>query len=89
MRQATLPPKPFTRSARLPPLPLLHAVGGLPEEVLYQQLAQLQAREFLYELFVESAPAYTFTHALTQEVAYGSLLAGAAVRPPCAYRRGH
>jgi predicted ATPase len=56
------------------PLPLLQAVGGLPEEVLDQQFAQLQAREFLYELFVESTPAYTFTHALTQEVAYGSLL---------------
>ncbi len=56
------------------PLPLLQAVGGLPEEVLDQQFAQLQAREFLYELFVESTPAYTFTHALSQEVAYGSLL---------------
>jgi tetratricopeptide (TPR) repeat protein len=56
------------------PLPLLQAVGGLPEEALYQQLAQLQAREFLYELFMGSTPAYTFTHALTQEVAYGSLL---------------
>jgi class 3 adenylate cyclase/tetratricopeptide (TPR) repeat protein len=56
------------------PLPLLRTVGGLPEEVLEQQLAQLQAGEFLYELFVESTPAYTFTHALTQEVAYGSLL---------------
>jgi predicted ATPase len=58
------------------PLPLLQAVASLPEERLEQQLARLQAREFLYEIFRESTPAYTFTHALTQEVAYGSLLRG-------------
>jgi predicted ATPase len=58
------------------PLPLLQTVAGLPEERLYQQLARLQAGEFLCEIFRDSTPAYTFTHALTQEVAYGSLLRG-------------
>jgi tetratricopeptide (TPR) repeat protein len=56
------------------PLAQLRAVAGLPEAVLDEQLAQLQAGEFLYEVFLEDTPAYTFTHALTQEVAYGSLL---------------
>jgi predicted ATPase len=56
------------------PFSLLQAVAGLPEEALCQQLAQLQAGEFLYELLLEGTPAYTFKHVLTQEVAYQSLL---------------
>ncbi len=56
------------------PLPLLQAVASLPEEALHQQLTRLQAGEFLYEILLESAPAYTFKHTLTQEVAYSSLL---------------
>ncbi len=56
------------------PFNLLHAIAGEAEEDLRRQLAHLQSAEFLYEtrLFPESE--YTFKHALTQEVAYGSLL---------------
>jgi class 3 adenylate cyclase/tetratricopeptide (TPR) repeat protein len=56
------------------PLPLLQAIAEIPEASLYRGLAHLQAAEFLYEtrLFPESE--YTFKHALTHEVAYGSLL---------------
>ena len=45
-----------------------------PEEHLQQNLAHLQAAEFLYETRLFPEPAYTFKHALTQEVAYNSLL---------------
>jgi class 3 adenylate cyclase/tetratricopeptide (TPR) repeat protein len=56
------------------PLTLLQALAELPEAALHGGLAHLQAAEFLYEtrLFPESE--YTFKHALTHEVAYGSLL---------------
>jgi class 3 adenylate cyclase/tetratricopeptide (TPR) repeat protein len=56
------------------PLPLLQAIAGLPEEVLHRGLAHLQAAEFLYETRLFPEPEYTFKHALTHEVAYGSLL---------------
>ena len=58
------------------PLPLLQAVAELDEERLHQGLAQLQAAEFLYETWRLPERAYTFKHALTQEVAYGSLVQG-------------
>jgi class 3 adenylate cyclase/tetratricopeptide (TPR) repeat protein len=56
------------------PLALLRAIAEGSEEVLRRGLTQLQAAEFLYEtrLFPESA--YTFKHALTQQVAYETLL---------------
>ena len=38
-------------------------------------MAGLQAREFIYEQPAFPEPEYTFKHALTQEVAYGSVLA--------------
>src|SRR5262249_41444165 len=56
------------------PLPLLHAIAELPEEVLQRGLAHLQAAEFLYETRLFPEPDYTFKHALTHEVAYGSLV---------------
>jgi class 3 adenylate cyclase/tetratricopeptide (TPR) repeat protein len=56
------------------PLPLLQAIAEVPEEVLYGSLTHLQAAEFLYETRLFPAPDYTFKHALTHEVAYGSLL---------------
>jgi len=56
------------------PLPLLQAIAELPEVVLYRGLAHLQAAEFLYETRLFPEPEYTFKHALTHEVAYGSLL---------------
>src|SRR5205085_11169256 len=55
------------------PFPLLQAIAGLPEEQLRRGLMGLQAAEFLYETHLFPELAYTFTHALTHEVAYGSL----------------
>src|SRR4029453_19099991 len=55
-------------------LPLLQAVAELPEETLHRGLAHLQAAEFLYETHLFPECIYTFKHALTHEVAYGSLL---------------
>jgi tetratricopeptide (TPR) repeat protein len=56
------------------PLPLLQVIAELPEATLHRGLAHLQAAEFLYETRLFPAPDYTFKHALTHEVAYGSLL---------------
>ena len=56
------------------PLPLLQAIAELPEEALHRSLAHLQAAEFLYETRLFPEHEYTFKHALTHEVAYGSLL---------------
>jgi predicted ATPase/class 3 adenylate cyclase len=55
-------------------LPLLQAIAELPEETLHRGLAHLQAAEFLYETHLFPECIYTFKHALTHEVAYGSLL---------------
>jgi class 3 adenylate cyclase/tetratricopeptide (TPR) repeat protein len=56
------------------PLPLLQAIAELPEATLHRDLAHLQAAEFLYETRLFPEQDYTFKHALTHEVAYGSLL---------------
>jgi tetratricopeptide (TPR) repeat protein len=56
------------------PYPILQAVAELPEDSLRQGLARLQAAEFLYETSLFPDLEYTFKHALTHEVAYGSLL---------------
>ena len=56
------------------PLPLLQAIAEPAEEALPRSLAHLQAAEFLYETRLFPERAYTFKHALTHEVAYGSLL---------------
>ena len=56
------------------PCALVQAVAELPEEELRHGLAHLQATEFLYEASLFPDLAYTFKHALTHEVAYGSLL---------------
>ena len=56
------------------PLPLLEAIAEEPEERLREALARLQAAEFLYEARLFPELEYTFKHALTHEVAYGSLL---------------
>jgi predicted ATPase len=56
------------------PLPLLHVIAELPAETLYCGLAHLRAAEFLYETHGLPEPAYRFKHALTQEVAYDTLL---------------
>jgi class 3 adenylate cyclase/tetratricopeptide (TPR) repeat protein len=54
--------------------PLLTAIADLPDTELHRHLAHLQAAEFLYETSLFPELAYTFKHALTHEVAYGSLL---------------
>jgi tetratricopeptide (TPR) repeat protein len=56
------------------PFPLLQAIAEIPEEALRGALTHLQAAEFLYEANLFPDLEYTFKHALTQEVAYGSLL---------------
>jgi tetratricopeptide (TPR) repeat protein len=56
------------------PYALLQAIADLPEEQLRQRLARLQGAEFLYEVSLFPELEYTFKHALTHEVAYGSLL---------------
>jgi tetratricopeptide (TPR) repeat protein len=56
------------------PVPLLQTIAALSEAALQRGLAHLQATEFLYEMRLFPEPVYTFKHALTHEVAYGSLL---------------
>jgi len=56
------------------PLALLQAIGELSDEELRRALGHLQAAEFLYETSLFPELEYTFKHALTHEVAYGSLL---------------
>jgi tetratricopeptide (TPR) repeat protein len=53
---------------------LLQAIAGFPETELSRGLSHLQAAEFLYETQLFPEREYTFKHALTHEVAYGSLL---------------
>jgi class 3 adenylate cyclase/tetratricopeptide (TPR) repeat protein len=56
------------------PLELLRAVAEAGEDAVHRGLAHLQAAEFLYQTRLYPDPAYTFTHALTHEVTYGTLL---------------
>jgi hypothetical protein len=56
------------------PLALLQAIAEMPEDTLHGGLVHLQTAEFLYETSLFPERAYTFKHALTHEVAYGSLL---------------
>jgi tetratricopeptide (TPR) repeat protein len=56
------------------PLPLLLAIADVPDHEVRDELARLQAGEFLYEVRLFPDPEYTFKHALTHEVAYQGLL---------------
>ena len=56
------------------PYALLKEIAGFSEEILRKGLAHLQNAEFLYETRLFPDLEYTFKHALTYEVAYGSLL---------------
>src|SRR5262245_930746 len=56
------------------PLSLVQAIAEVPEDAVQRGLTHLQAAEFLYETHLFPDHAYTFKHALTHEVAYGSLL---------------
>ncbi len=56
------------------PYRLMGAVADLPEDRLRSGLAALQAGEFLYESSLFPEQVYSFRHALTHQVAYGTLL---------------
>ncbi len=56
------------------PLNLVLQVASFAEDELHRLLAQLQSAEFIYQQPATSDMEYSFTHALTQEVAYNSLL---------------
>jgi class 3 adenylate cyclase/pimeloyl-ACP methyl ester carboxylesterase len=55
-------------------LELLRGTVDLPEEQLQRELGHLLRAEFLYEARLFPEPAYAFKHALTRQVAYGTLL---------------
>jgi predicted ATPase len=56
------------------PSTILAAIAELPEDALRRALGHLQEAEFLYETTLFPDLEYTFKHALTHEVTYGSLL---------------
>jgi len=56
------------------PLAVLGGVADASADALADGLGRLQAAEFLYEARLFPDAEYTFKHALTHEVAYGSLL---------------
>jgi hypothetical protein len=56
------------------PLALLQAVAEPVAGELHAAIGRLQIAEFLYEASLFPDPEYTFKHALTHDVAYGSLL---------------
>jgi class 3 adenylate cyclase/tetratricopeptide (TPR) repeat protein len=56
------------------PFALLQVIADASEEALQRGLSHLQTAEFLYETSLFPDLEYTFKHALTHEVAYGSLL---------------
>jgi len=56
------------------PFVLLLAVAAAAEDAVHRGLTHLQAAEFLYETRLFPDPEYTFKHALTHEVTYGTLL---------------
>jgi DNA-binding NtrC family response regulator/tetratricopeptide (TPR) repeat protein len=66
--------QPAAVIGRYVPVRLLAAVAEVPEETLARELAHLQTAEFLYETSQFPEPEFTFKHALTQEVAYASVL---------------
>ncbi len=56
------------------PLGLVRKVVVQSDDELYRLLSSLQAKEFLYEQPALTEVEYIFKHALTQEVAYGTVL---------------
>jgi class 3 adenylate cyclase/tetratricopeptide (TPR) repeat protein len=56
------------------PLALIEAIAEVPEGPLHLGLTHPQAAEFLYETRLFPEHEYTFKHALTQQVAYETLL---------------
>ena len=53
---------------------LVRQVVAQPEDEIYRLLSSLQRKEFLYEQPAFPEVEYIFKHALTQEVAYNSVL---------------
>jgi tetratricopeptide (TPR) repeat protein len=56
------------------PFALLQTIADSSEDDLRRALGHLQSAEFLYEASIFPDLEYTFKHALTHEVAYGSVL---------------
>jgi class 3 adenylate cyclase/tetratricopeptide (TPR) repeat protein len=56
------------------PLPLLAALAGMHEATLAQEIAVLRAAGFLVEVNLRTGIVHSFSHALTQAVAYDTLL---------------
>lgn len=56
------------------PLPLVRSLTPHSDDELYRLLNDLQFGEFIYEQPAVGDPEYFFKHALTQEVAYNSIL---------------
>ncbi len=56
------------------PLTLLESLDVEPVDVAHRALSELQDAEFLYQTQLFPGAEYTFKHALTHEVVYGSLL---------------
>jgi predicted ATPase len=56
------------------PLAIVQAIADLPDDQVRRGLGRLEAGEFVHETGLGAGVEYTFKHALTQEVAYGSLL---------------
>ena len=69
------------------PLGLIRKVAAKAEAQLERMLADLQAVEFIYEQPTLTEPEYVFKHALTQEVAYQSILSRTAQEDSRAGRR--
>jgi len=53
---------------------LLQAIADVPPDDVQDELSRLLAGEFLYESRFFPEPEYVFTHGLTRQVAYNSLL---------------
>ena len=56
------------------PLPLLAAVADMPEATVAQEIEALHAAGFLVEVGLRTGIVHSFSHALTQAVAYDGLL---------------
>ena len=53
---------------------ILQAIADQSEQEISRGLSRLQVAEFLYETSLFPEVEYTFKHALTHEVTYGSIL---------------
>ena len=71
------------------PVVLLHAIAEAGGGCGAAGLARLQAAEFLYETRLFPDPEYTFKHALTHDVTYGTLLQRPAQGLARPHRRRH